>query len=399
MPPKKDEKKEEKLLIGRPGNTVRMGLVGMPNVGKSSLFNLLSLLQVPAEPYAFCTIDPTETRVEVPDERFEHLCKVFQPASKVPAFLRVTDIAGLVKGASEGKGLGNAFLSHINAVDGIYHVLRGFPDPSVEHVEGEVDPVRDLDIIHSELRLKDIQQLQTIEEPLARSLKTKKDKIKEFELETIRKVLELLAKGTDIREGDWTTKEVEILSPLPLLTAKPVVYLVNIDEKDYLAAKNKWLAKIHKWVTEKSPSSPVIPFCATFETKLKGLEGDARKKYLEECKSKSMMPKVIHAGYSSLRLIHYFTCGEDEVKCWTLRKGTAAPGAAGVIHTDFEKGFICAETMAYSDFKELGSESACKAGGKYRKEGKAYIVQDGDIFNFKFNAPKGDSKKAKDKEK
>jgi len=399
MPPKKQEQKEEKPVIGRPGNTVRMGLVGMPNVGKSSLFNLLSLLQVPAEPYAFCTIDPTETRVEVPDERFDNLCKVFQPASKVPAFLRVTDIAGLVKGAAEGKGLGNAFLAHINAVDGIFHVLRGFADPSVEHVEGEVDPVRDLDIIHSELRLKDIAQLKTIEEPLARAIRTKKDKVKEYELEVVKKVLELLEKGIDVREGEWNAKEVEFLSPLPLLTAKPIVYLVNIDEKDYLAAKNKWLAKIHKWVTEKSPSSVVIPFCATFETKIKGMELDEKKKYLEECKSKSMMTKIIWAGYSSLRLIHYFTCGEDEVKCWTVRKGTTAPGAAGVIHTDFEKGFICAETMAYADFKELGSEAACKAGGKYRKEGKAYVVQDGDIFNFKFNAPKGDSKKAKEKEK
>jgi len=399
MPPKKEEKKEEKPLIGRPGNTVRMGLVGMPNVGKSTMFNLLSLLQVPAEPYAFCTIDPTETRVEVQDERFENLCKVFQPASKVPAFLRVWDIAGLVKGASEGKGLGNAFLSHINQVDGIFHVLRGFADASVEHVEGEVDPVRDLDIIHSELRLKDIAQIKTLVEPLGRAIKTKKDKSKEFELETCQKVLEVLEKGIDLREGEWSMKEIEFLSPLPLLTAKPIVYLVNIDEKDYIAAKNKWLAKIHKWVTEKSPSSVVIPFCATFETKLKGMEPDARKKYLEECKSKSMMNKIIHTGYSALRLIHYFTAGEDEVKCWTVRKGCLAPQAAGVIHTDFEKGFICAETMAYADFKELGSESACKAGGKYRKEGKGYVVQDGDIFNFKFNAPKGDSKKAKDKEK
>jgi len=354
---------------------------------------------VPALPYAFCTIEPTETRVEVPDERFENLCKVFNPASKVPAFLRVTDIAGLVKGASEGKGLGNNFLSHINAVDGIYHVLRGFADSSVEHVEGEVDPVRDLDIIHQELRAKDIAQLQTIQEPLARAIRTKKDKVKEYELEVLTKALEILGKGIDIREAEWNTREVEFLSPLPILSAKPVVYLVNINEKDYLALKNKWLAKIHKWVTEKSPSSVVIPFCASFESKLKDMEPDARKKYLDECKSKSMMPKIIHAGYSSLRLIHYFTAGEDETKCWTIRKGTTAPGAAGVIHSDFEKGFICAETMAYADFKELGSEAACKAGGKYRKEGKQYVVQDGDIFNFKFNAPKGDSKKAKEKEK
>jgi len=212
-------------------------------------------------------------------------------------------------------------------------------------------------------------------------------------------VLELLEKGTDVREGDWNAREVEVLNPLPLLTAKPIVYLVNIDEKDYLSAKNKWLAKIHKWVTEHSPSAPIIPFCAVFETKLKGMDAENKKKYLEECKSKSMMPKIIHAGYSSLRLIHYFTCGEDEVKCWTVRKGCTAPGAAGVIHSDFEKGFICAETMAYADFKETGSEAAAKAAGKYRKEGKAYVVQDGDVFNFKFNAPKGDSKKKVEKEK
>jgi len=395
MPPKKDDEKKDKPLIGRPGNTVRIGLVGMPNVGKSSLFNLLSALQVPAEAYPFCTIDPTETRVEVPDERYDFLCKTFNPASCVPAFLRVTDIAGLVKGAAEGRGLGNAFLSHINAVDGIYHVLRGFTDKSVEHVEGEVDPVRDLDIIHAELRLKDVAQLDIVEDPIAKGLKTKKDKNKEYELEVIHKAQELLKKGIDIREGDWNLREAEVLSPLPLLTAKPVVYLVNILEKDFLALKNKWLAKIQQWVKEKSPSSVVIPFSATFEAKLKGMEPEDRKKYLDECKTKSMIPKIIHAGYSALRLIHYFTCGEDEVKCWTLRQGTLAPGAAGVIHTDFEKGFICAETMAYADFKELGSESACKASGKFRKEGKGYLVQDGDIFNFKFNAPKDGGAKKK----
>jgi len=397
MPPKDDsKKKEEKPLLGRPGNTVRMGLVGMPNVGKSSLFNLLSALQVPAEAYPFCTIDPTETRVEVSDERYDFLCKTFKPASCVPAFLRVTDIAGLVKGASEGKGLGNAFLSHINAVDGIYHVLRGFADKAVEHVEGEVDPVRDLDIIHNELRQKDLAQMKTIEEPLARALRTKKDKVKEFELETIRKVLALLESGKDVRDGDWNSKEAEVLAPLPLLTAKPVVYVVNILEKDFLSLKNKWLAKIQEWVKANSPSSPVIPFSAILESKLKAMDAEEKKKFLEEQKTKSMVNKIIHAGYDSLRLIHYFTAGEDEVKCWTVRKGTLAPGAAGVIHSDFEKGFICAETMAFADFKELGSESAVKAGGKYRKEGKMYEVQDGDIFNFKFNAPKQDAKK-KDK--
>jgi len=255
-----------------------------------------------------------------------------------------------------------------------------------------------LDIIHGELRAKDLAQIRTIEDPIAKYLKTKKDKQKDFELETVRKVIALLEKNIDIREGDWTTKEAEVISPLPLLTAKPVVYLVNILEKDFLSLKNKWLAKIQQWVKEKSPSSVVIPFSASFEAKLKGMNTEDRKKYLDECKSKSMVSKIIHTGYSALRLIHYFTAGEDEVKCWTVRQGTLAPQAAGVIHTDFEKGFICAETMAFADFKELGSESACKAGGKYRKEGKAYLVQDGDIFNFKFNAPKDGGAKAKAKD-
>jgi len=373
-----------KIVLGRPSNSLKMGVVGLPNVGKSTLFNLLTKLQVPAENFPFCTIEPNEARVPVPDERYEWLCDFHKPASRVPAALQITDIAGLIRGASKGEGLGNNFLSHIRAVDGIFHVIRIFEDEEVTHVEGAVDPCRDLEIINEELILKDIEIVSKGREKLQKEMTHSKDKKKQVEIDIMVKIEEVLNSRRQIRLVEWKAAEIEVLNSLQLLTAKPVVYIVNMSEKDYFKKGSKWLIKIKQWV-DTHGGEPMVPFCGVFETKLLELGDDGARKYCEEVKATSGLSKIIKTGYHTLDLVHFFTCGADEVKCWTIRRFTKAPQAAGVIHTDFEKGFICAEVMRYEDFKELGSESAVKAAGKFKQEGKTYSVNDGDIIFFKAN--------------
>ena len=247
-----------------------MGIVGLPNVGKSTFFNALTSACAAAENYPFCTIDPEENRVAVPDERFDWLCETFKPASKVPAYLTVIDIAGLVKGAASGAGLGNAFLSHIRAVDGFFHIVRAFAELDVVHVEGEVDPIRDLEIIHEELRLKDEEflskQLDTAKKALRGS---ENDKTKKFEFDTIEKVYNWVCSKKDVRFGDWSGKEIEVINTLQLLTAKSVVFLVNISESDYIKKKNKWLPKIKAWIDEKMPGDKMIPFSCSLESSVR----------------------------------------------------------------------------------------------------------------------------------
>jgi len=331
-----------------------------------------------------CTIDPSEARVPVPDSRFDYLCSVVQPKNNVSAVLSIFDIAGLVKGANEGKGLGNAFLSHIQAVDAIYHVVRAFKDAEIEHVEGSVDPIRDLSIISEELQLKDLARINGLLEKLNKNIH---DKSKKQEKETLSKAKELLDDKKDIRFFKWKPDDVDILNELQLLTAKPVVYLVNIGLDEYITQKNKWLAKIAAWVKERDPFAKVIPFSAAFEGQVTALKDPAaRKAFLEEKKVPSQIGKIITVGYHTLDLIHYFTAGEVEVRAWTIRRGTLAPGAAGVIHSDFCKHFISADCMSFEDFKEHGGEAGCKAAGKYRQQGKLYEVKDGDILFFKHNA-------------
>ncbi|KAI9300700.1 GTP-binding protein YchF [Cunninghamella echinulata] len=390
MPPKKAVK-EEKPLLGRPSNNLKIGVVGLPNVGKSTFFNALTNASAAAENYPFCTIDPEESRVAVPDPRFDWLCKHYKPAKEIPAFLTVIDIAGLVKGAASGAGLGNAFLSHIKAVDGIFHVVRAFDEPDVIHVEGELDPLRDLEIIREELRLKDEEFLAKNAAELGAAVKrvghggNAADKQKKEEYAVVEKVYEYVKSGKDVRHGTWSNKEIEVINSLHLITAKPVIYLVNISEKDYLRKKNKWLPKVKAWIDENSNGDTMIPYSGAFEYRLTLSTPEEREEILKETNTVSVLPKIIVAGYNALQLIYYFTGGPDEVRAWTIRRGTKAPQAAGVIHSDFERGFIMAEVMKYVDLHELGSDSAVKANGKYNQKGKEYVVEDGDIIYFKFN--------------
>jgi len=408
---------EEKVYLGRFSNHLKIGVVGMPNVGKSTLFNILTQMNIPAENYPFCTIDPNTSRVEVPESRLDYLCDIHKPKNRAPAFLTVTDIAGLVKGAHEGEGLGNAFLSHIRAVDGIFHVLRVFDDKEILHVEGTVEPVRDLTIISEELRLKDIETLNTHIAGLEKLVK-RIDKTKKYDLDVCQKALaNLETQKIDIRNYNWDAKEVEVLNPLQLLTAKNVVYLINMSERNYLRRGDKWLKPIHEWI-KANGGGPIVPFSAAFEAKLAAFTPEERTAYLQSITPAappaaaapgssdaaapapaaavapaSAIPKIISTGYHSLRLIHYFTAGEDECKCWTIQAGTLAPDAAAVIHNDFRDGFVCAEVMRFDDFKAHGSEAATKAAGLCRQQGRKYVVQDGDIIFFKVNAGAGLKKK------
>ncbi|KXN84568.1 Obg-like ATPase 1 [Leucoagaricus sp. SymC.cos] len=393
MPPKKAAAPEKKTLLGRPGNNLKIGIVGLPNVGKSSFFNVLSETDLgKAANFPYATINPEEARIPVPDARFDWLCEAYKPASKVPAHLTCIDIAGLTAGASTGAGLGNAFLSHVRAVDGIFQVVRAFDDAEVTHVEGDVDPIRDMEIIQNELRLKDIEWVEKTLENMKKTTRSLgstnlADKAKKEELATVEKIYKVLTvDNKDVRKVGWTNKEIDVVNSLQLLTAKSVTYLVNLSEKDYLRKKNKWLPKIKAWIDENNPGDPLIPFSVALEERLALMSLEEKKEEEKKLGTTSALSKITQAGYTSLDLIRYFTCGPDEVRAWTIRKGTRAPQAAGVIHSDFENKFVCGEIMSYDDLKEHGSETAVKAAGKLRQQGKPYEMIDGDIAYWKAGA-------------
>lgn len=382
-------------MLGRPGNNLKSGIVGLANVGKSTLFQAItkSTLGNPAN-FPYATIDPEEARVIVPDARYDWLCEHYKPASRVPANLTVYDIAGLTRGASTGAGLGNAFLSHIRAVDAIFQVVRCFDDAEIIHVEGDVDPIRDLEIIQSELRIKDVEfvekQLDGLKKQTSRggqSLEMKKLKEEQAIVESVLKCL--TEDKMDVRKKNWGNKEVEIINSLFLLTAKPVIFLINLSEKDFIRQKNKHLSKIKAWVDENAPGDVIIPLSVAFEERLTRMSDEQAAEEQKTLGVKSALPKIVIQMRQALNLGSFFTCGADEVRQWSIRKGTKAPQAAGVIHTDFEKTFIQAVVFKYDDLKELGDETSVKAKGKVQTKGKDYVMEDGDIVLFKAGAAKG----------
>ncbi|KAJ2502958.1 hypothetical protein GGH96_000694 [Coemansia sp. RSA 1972] len=390
MAPKKGAPVEEKVQLGRPGNNLKIGVVGLPNVGKSTFFNAITNSAVAAENYPFCTIDPEESRVAVPDERLDWLDEKYKPSGKIPAFLTVIDIAGLVKGAAEGAGLGNAFLSHISAVDGIFHMIRAFTDPDVVHVEGEMDPARDLEIIHNELRLKDVAMLNKYIDLNQRVIDrmggggSVEDKKKKDEFAIVLRVRDWVAKGNDVRKGEWSNKDIDVINAQSLLTAKPVTYLVNVSEKDYARKKNKYLLPIKKWIDENNPGDKLIPFSGVFESNLVALPDAAqRKAYTEEMKVESAFPKIITTGYDSLNLMHFFTAGEKEVRAWTCRKGAKMTDAARSIHNDIADSLIQVDVMKFDELKAAGGEAELKAAGRLLTRSKDAIIEDGDIVYFR----------------
>ena len=362
---------------------LKCGIVGLPNVGKSTLFNCLSNAKAQSANYPFCTIEPNVGTIAVPDVRLERLEELVHPERVMPTTMEIVDIAGLVKGASKGEGLGNQFLANIRETDAIIHVLRCFDDGNVVHVDGSVDPVRDKEIIDVELQLKDLESIEKKINSLSRVIKSgDKDALKEHELAV--KIKEKLEGGESVRSMNFTDKDKKIVNTFQLITSKPVMYLCNVDEAS-VKNGNQYVDAVKQAVA--TESAEVLVIGAKIEADIVDLETyEERQMFLEELGLEEVgVNRLIRSAYSLLDLDTYFTAGEKEVRAWTINKGMTAPEAAGVIHTDFEKGFIRAEVMKYEDFVALKSEAAVKEAGKFRVEGRDYIVKDGDVMHFRFN--------------
>ena len=365
--------------------SLKCGIVGLPNVGKSTLFNCLSNAKAQSANFPFCTIEPNVGMITVPDERLNKLVEMCQPRSVVPATVEIVDIAGLVKGASKGEGLGNKFLANIRETDAILHVLRCFDDDNITHVDGSVDPVRDMEIINYELQLKD---LETVDSRLAKTLKaaqTGGDKTARLQADVLQAYKASLEEGKPARSVKFETKdEQKFARDLFLLTNKPVLYVCNVDDASAVTG-NKYVEQVREAL--KNDDAGIMIVAAATESDIAELEtAEERAEFLEEIGlTESGVSRLIRAAYSLLDLQTYFTAGPDEVRAWTFLRGTKAPQAAGIIHTDFEKGFIRAEVIKYDDFVSLGSENAVKEAGKMSVEGKEYVVKDGDIMHFRFN--------------
>lgn len=363
---------------------LQCGIVGLPNVGKSTLFNCLSNAKAQAANFPFCTIEPNIGVITVPDERLNKLAELVKPNKIVPNTIEIVDIAGLVKGASKGEGLGNQFLGNIRTTNAIIHVLRCFDDGNVIHVDGSVNPIRDKEIIDTELQLKDLETVSKKIQKVEKMAKTggDKDAKKAFEVCTL--VKSHLEAGKSARTAPLTEEDKEYIADLFLLTEKPVMYVCNVDEGS-VNTGNEYVERVKQAV--KDEKAEVLVISAKIESEIAELENyEERQLFLEDLGlSESGVNKLIHSAYKLLQLATYFTAGIQEVRAWTITQGFTAPQAAGVIHSDFEKGFIRAEVIKYNDFITLGSESACKETGKISVEGKNYIVEDGDIMHFRFN--------------
>jgi GTP-binding protein YchF len=360
------------------------GIVGLPNVGKSTLFNAITKKHILAANYPFATIDPNVGVVTVPDKRLDFLNNLYEPKSLVPTTFEFTDIAGLVKGASKGEGLGNQFLSHIREVDAIVEVVRCFEDKNIIHVENDIDPIRDIEIINVELMLSDLEIVDARIGRIEKKATQTKDKDLLKELDILKRIKNGLEENIPVRRLDISEDDMKIINSFRLITAKPIIYMANISEEDLVNDGNIYVDKIREYA--KVENAKVITVSAKIEEELSELDDEERDMFLSDLGvSSGGLDKLIQATYSLLGLATYFTAGKDEVRAWTFKKGMKAPECAGIIHTDFEKGFIRAEVMSYDDLEKYGDEKKVREAGRVRLEGKEYLMQDGDICYFRFN--------------